>query len=230
MPAPARLPVVVLISGHGSNLQALIDASQAGDPVDIRAVVSDRADAYGLERARRAGIAAITVLREDFGDREHYERALLESIDRHAPGLVVLAGFMRVLSAAFVRHYRGRMLNIHPSLLPKHRGLHTHRRALEASDAAHGASVHFVTEELDGGPVIVQAEFPVLDGDDEQSLAAKVQKLEHVIYPQAVRLFAAGRLRMHDAHAELDGKPLSAPLPPDDIRTDTTEKTSCDGY
>lgn len=208
----ARLPVVVLISGHGSNLQALIDA---GAPIDVRAVISNRADAFGLERARSAGIPAEIIQPSDFADRDAYEQALATSIDKHAPGLVVLAGFMRVLSAAFVRHYRGRMLNIHPSLLPKHRGLHTHRRALEAGDAAHGASVHFVTEELDGGPVIVQAEFPVEPGDDERALAARVQKIEHVIYPQAVRLFAAGRIRMHNGGVELDGQPLLAPLPPE---------------
>lgn len=211
----ARLPVVVLISGHGSNLQALIDAGLAGDPIDIRAVISNRADAFGLERARDAGIPASIVRPSDFADRDAYEHALAAGIDAHTPGLVVLAGFMRVLSAAFVRHYRGRMLNIHPSLLPKHRGLHTHRRALDAGDTSHGASVHFVTEELDGGPVIVQAEFPVHPDDDEYSLAARVQDVEHIIYPQAVRLFAQARVRMHNGQAELDGQPLLVPLPPE---------------
>ena len=225
MPDVARLPAVVLISGNGSNLQALVDAERGGSvPTEIRAVISNRADAFGLERAHRAGIAADIVQPRDFADRDTYEQALAEHIDRHEPGLVVLAGFMRVLSAAFVRRYRGRMLNIHPSLLPEHRGLHTHRRVLEAGDARHGASVHFVTEELDGGPVIVQASFPVEPDDDERSLAARVQKLEHIIYPQAVRLFAQGRVRMHNGRVELDGKPLSAPLPPETAAANMTEE------
>lgn len=225
MPDVARLPVVVLISGNGSNLQALVDAERAGSmPTEIRAVISNRKDAFGIDRARRAGISSTVVRPADFAGREAYEQALAEHIDRHSPGLVVLAGFMRVLSAEFVRHYRGRMLNIHPSLLPEHRGLHTHRRVLEAGDTRHGASVHFVTEELDGGPVIVQASFAVEPGDDERSLAARVQKLEHIIYPQAVRLFAQGRVRMHNGRVELDGKPLSAPLPPETAAANVTEE------
>lgn len=208
-----RLPVVVLISGQGSNLQALIDGTRSGAlPIDIRAVFSNRANAYGLERARQAGIPADSILARDYPDGEHYERALAAAIDQHSPGLVVLAGFMRILGAAFVRHYRGRMFNIHPSLLPKYRGLHTHRRALEAGDTLHGASVHFVTEELDGGPVVVQREIDVRPDDDEQSLARRIQEIEHVIYPQAIRLFANGRLRMHDGHAELDEQVLAQPL------------------
>lgn len=210
-----RLPVVVLLSGHGSNLQALIDAaSDDALSIDIRAVISNRRGVFGLERAARAGIAAIEIIPADFPDRESYERALAERIDAHAPGLVILAGFMRILGAAFVRHYRGRMLNIHPSLLPLYRGLHTHRRALEAGDRLHGASVHFVTEELDGGPVVMQGEIPVHEGDDEAALARRVQQIEHVIYAQAVRLFAEGRIRLHDGHVELDGAPLAAPLRP----------------
>lgn len=209
--------VVVLISGHGSNLQALIDATQSGRlPIQLSAVISNRADAFGLERARRTGIPTETVLPEEQPDRDRYDRALAEVIDEYKPDLVVLAGFMRILSAAFVRHYRGRIFNIHPSLLPKYRGLHTHRRALAAGDRLHGASVHFVTEELDGGPVVVQAEVPIEPGDDENVLAFRVQNVEHIIYPQAVRLFAVGRLRMsHDGLAELDGAPLAAPLPPE---------------
>lgn len=213
MSATPRLPVVVLISGHGSNLQALIDAAQSEMlAVDIRAVISNRPNVHGLDRARQAGIPAETLIPADFADGGEYEQALAATIDRHAPELVVLAGFMRILSAAFVRHYRGRMFNIHPSLLPKYRGLHTHRKALEAGDATHGASVHFVTEELDGGPVVVQAEVPITRGDDEQSLARRVQEVEHIIYPQAVQLFARGRLRMRNGQAELDGAPLITPL------------------
>ena len=211
-----RLRVVVLISGNGSNLQALIDAVHAGTlPIEIAAVISNRADAFGLQRARRAGIATDAVQPVDYESRAAYEDDLAASIDRHVPGLVVLAGFMRVLSADFVRRYEGRMLNIHPSLLPKYRGLLTHRRALEAGDAMHGASVHFVTAELDGGPVIVQAKIPVHRDDTEQSLALRVQNIEHLIYPQAVRLFAQGRVRMNAGRVELDGRPLAAPLPPE---------------
>lgn len=216
MTAREPLAVAVLISGRGSNLQALIDGMHAGRlPIDIRTVISDRADAAGLERARRAGITAEVIERSGLASRHEHEAALVAAIDRHAPGLVVLAGFMRVLGAAFVRHYRGRMFNIHPSLLPKYRGLNTHRRALDAGDPVHGASVHFVTEELDGGPVVVQAETPILPGEDENALARRIQALEHVIYPQAVRLFAEGRVRMHDGRVELDGAPLDAPLPPE---------------
>lgn len=213
--SPTR--VVVLISGRGSNLQALIDATHSGRlPIEIVAVISNRADAFGLERARRVGIPTETVLPEEQPDRDSYDRALAEIIDDYKPDLIVLAGFMRILSAAFVRHYRGRIFNIHPSLLPKYRGLHPHRRALAAGDRVHGASVHFVTEELDGGPVVVQAEVPIEPGDDENVLAFRVQNVEHVIYPQAVRLFAEGRLRMgEDGFAELDGAPLAAPLPPE---------------
>lgn len=213
--SPTR--VVVLISGHGSNLQALIDAMHAGRlPIEITAVISNRADAFGLERARRAGIPVETVLPEEQTDRDSYDRVLAETIDDYKPDLLVLAGFMRILGAAFVRHYRGRIFNIHPSLLPKYRGLNPHRRALAAGDRTHGASVHFVTEELDGGPVVVQAEVPIEPGDDESVLAFRVQNVEHVIYPQAVRLFAEGRLRMgEDGFAELDGAPLAAPLPPE---------------
>jgi phosphoribosylglycinamide formyltransferase-1 len=215
MPESKRLRVVVLVSGNGSNLQALIDAARSDRlPADIRAVISDHEGAFGLERARRAGIHAESIPPAGFENRDDHEHALAAAIDHHEPGLVVLAGFMRVLSAAFVRHYHGRLLNIHPSLLPKYRGLRTHRRVLEAGDSVHGASVHFVTEELDGGPVIVQAEIPVHAGDSEQTLAARVQKIEHVIYPQAVRLFAEGRVRMNAGHVELDGAPLLAPLPP----------------
>lgn len=209
--------VVVLISGHGSNLQALIDATQTGRlPARICAVISNRAEAFGLERARRANIETEIVLPEEHVDRNEYDRALADAIDAHRPDLLVLAGFMRVLGAAFVRHFHGRILNIHPSLLPKYRGLHPHRRALEAGDTVHGASVHFVTEELDGGPVVVQAQVPVHAADDETVLAFRVQNVEHVIYPQAVRLFAEGRLRMgENGLAELDGIPLAAPLPPE---------------
>ena len=209
MPAPCN--VVVLLSGTGSNLQALIDSTQAGDnPACISAVISNRADAYGLERARNAGIAAQVLDHSGFDGREAFDAALIELIDQHQPQLVVLAGFMRILSAGFVRHYQGRLLNIHPSLLPKYKGLHTHRRALEAADAEHGCSVHFVTEELDGGPLVVQAVIPVQLGDTPQTLAQRVHAQEHQIYPLAVRWFAEGRLRLGENGAVLDGQPVPA--------------------
>jgi phosphoribosylglycinamide formyltransferase 1 len=203
--------VVVLLSGSGSNLQALIDSSLAVDsPVRIRAVVSNRADAYGLQRAQAAGIDTAVLEHGGFEGREAFDAALMQVIDGLEADLVVLAGFMRILSAEFVRHYQGRLLNIHPSLLPLYKGLHTHRRALEAGDAEHGCSVHFVTEELDGGPLVVQAVVPVAQDDTPQSLAQKVHCQEHQIYPLAVRWFAEGRLRLGEHGALLDGQPLAA--------------------
>jgi phosphoribosylglycinamide formyltransferase-1 len=214
-----RLPVVVLISGGGTNLQALIDAAQRDLPIALRAVVSNRAEAFGLERARRAGVPTETLDHRAFSDRAAFDRALMVLIDRYAPGLVVLAGFMRVLTPAFVAHYRGRLLNIHPSLLPRFPGLHTHRRALEAGATEHGASVHFVTQELDGGPVIVQARVTVRPGDTERTLAARVLAREHLIYPLAVRWFAEDRLRLEGNRVRLDGRLLAAPVDVDQIET-----------
>ena len=205
----ARCDVVVLISGSGSNLQALIDSSAgAGSPVRIRAVISNRADAYGLERAKQAGIDTRVLDHKAFASREAFDAALVAAIDACEPQLVVLAGFMRILSSAFVRHYAGRLLNIHPSLLPRYKGLHTHQRALEAGDREHGCSVHFVTEELDGGPLVVQAVIPVQAHDSLDSLAQRVHEQEHLIYPLAVRWFAEGRLRLGAQGAMLDGQPL----------------------
>lgn len=192
--AENKLPIVVLISGSGSNLQSIIDASQRDLPVDIRAVISNRPDAYGLTRASEAGIATEVLENGHFADRESYDAALRELIDSYQPELVVLAGFMRILSDGFVRHYEGRMLNIHPSLLPKYRGLHTHARALEAGDKVAGCTVHFVTAELDAGPIILQARVPVLDGDTPETLAARVLEQEHKIYPEAIRQFAEKKL------------------------------------
>lgn len=203
--------VVVLLSGTGSNLQALIDSTRTGDsPARIAAVISNRADAYGLQRARDAGIDTRTLDHKAFEGRESFDAALIELIDAFNPKLVVLAGFMRILSADFVRHYAGRLLNIHPSLLPKYKGLHTHQRALEAGDTEHGCSVHFVTEELDGGPLVVQAVIPVELHDSPQSLAQRVHTQEHLIYPLAVRWFAEGRLSLGEQGALLDGKLLAA--------------------
>ncbi|MGY2236986.1 phosphoribosylglycinamide formyltransferase [Pseudomonas gingeri] len=203
--------VVVLLSGTGSNLQALIDdVRTGGNPARIAAVISNRADAYGLQRARDAGIDTRSLDHKAFEGREAFDAALIELIDAFNPQLVVLAGFMRILSGDFVRHYQGRLLNIHPSLLPKYKGLHTHQRALDAGDAEHGCSVHFVTEELDGGPLVVQAVVTVESDDSAQSLAQRVHTQEHRIYPLAVRWFAEGRLSLGDRGALLDGQLLAA--------------------
>lgn len=198
--------IVVLISGNGSNLQAIIDACKEKKiNGTLRAVFSNKADAFGLERARKAAIPAHTLTADQFSSREAFDRELILEIDAYAPDLVVLAGFMRILSPAFVAHYSGRLLNIHPSLLPKYPGLHTHRQALENGDEEHGTSVHFVTDELDGGPVILQSKVPVFEGDDEDEITARVQVQEHAIYPLVVSWFVQGRLKMHDNAAWLDG-------------------------
>ena len=208
---PQTCDVVVLLSGTGSNLQALIDSTRTGDsPVRIAAVISNRSDAYGLQRAQDAGIDTRALDHKAFEGREAFDSALIELIDAFNPKLVVLAGFMRILSADFVRHYEGRLLNIHPSLLPKYKGMHTHQRALDAGDSEHGCSVHFVTEELDGGPLVVQAVVPVESGDSAQTLAQRVHTQEHRIYPLAVRWFAEGRLILGDQGALLDGQLLAA--------------------
>lgn len=206
--------MVILISGRGSNLHAILRAAAAGTlPIAIRAVISNRPAAPGLAFARNAGIPAEVLDHTTFPDRQSFDDALQALIDRHAPELVVLAGFMRILSPGFVSHYHGRMLNIHPSLLPAFTGLDTHRRALEAGVREHGASVHFVTHALDGGPVVLQAHVPPLPGDTAALLAARVLEAEHRIYPQAIRWFAEGRLRLagdtgHE-YALLDGKRIT---------------------
>lgn len=198
--------IVVLISGNGSNLQAIIDAcKQKKIKGTLRAVFSNKADAFGLERAREAGIPAHSLEANQFASREAFDRQLIQEIDAYAPDVVVLAGYMRILSPAFVAHYAERLLNIHPSLLPKYPGLHTHRQVLENGDEEHGTSVHFVTDELDGGPVILQAKVPVFDGDSEDDVTARVQAQEHAIYPLVVGWFVDGRLQMRDNAAWLDG-------------------------
>ena len=211
--AAGRLPIVVLISGTGSNLRAIAEQARSGElPVEIRAVISDRPDAAGLAWAATAGIATLALLPRDFPDRAEFDRALADAVERYEPGLVVLAGFMRILGAEFVDRFAGRLVNIHPSLLPKYRGLHTHRRALEAGEREHGASVHFVTRELDGGPVVIQARVPIRNDDDEASLAARVLAEEHRIYPECIGWFAAGRLQLRDGAVLLDGRVLASPL------------------
>jgi phosphoribosylglycinamide formyltransferase-1 len=208
--------VVILISGRGSNMEALLKADL---PAHIAAVISNEPDAAGLATARSHGIAAAVVAHRAYPDRAAFEAALASEIERHRPDLLALAGFMRVLGADFVDAYRGRMLNIHPSLLPAFPGLDTHRRALAAGARVHGCTVHFVTPALDSGPIVIQAAVPVLPEDDEATLAARVLRQEHRIYPQAVRWFCEGRLaldadgrvRLHGEHAA-DGALICPPL------------------
>ena len=203
--------IVVLISGSGSNLQAIIDACSSGFiPGRISAVIANKASAYGLVRANEAGLSTQVLSHNTFKDREHYDLALADAIDQHQPDLVVLAGFMRILTPAFVQRYHGRLLNIHPSLLPKYQGLNTHQRAIDNNDSEHGCSVHFVTEQLDGGPVILQAKVPVFSDDDEQGLAERVHEQEHRIYPLVVRWFCQNRLQQQADQAMLDGQVLAA--------------------
>lgn len=210
-PAPAR--AVILVSGGGTNLQAFIDAVREGClDLEITAVLSDKPDAYALERARRARIAAECIDRSAYPDRAAFEAALAERIAAHRPDLVLLAGFMRILGPEIVARFEGRMLNIHPSLLPRFPGLSTHRRVLEAGDPWHGCTVHLVTEELDGGPVIAQARVPVLPGDTPERLQARVLEKEHRLYPWVAGLFAAGRLEYRDGTLFFDGRALDEPL------------------
>lgn len=196
--------IVILISGRGSNMEAIVRAQQAeGWPARIAAVISNKPDAKGLAFAEAHGIPTAVVPNKEFPTRAAFDAALQETIDRFAPDLVVLAGFMRILTAPFVEHYAGRMLNIHPSLLPLFPGLHTHRQALDAGVAEHGATVHFVTAELDHGPAVIQARIPVLPGDTEDSLAQRLLAEEHVIYPQAVRLFIEDRLSIENGEVRI---------------------------
>ena len=204
----SRGGVVVLISGRGSNLQAIIDAVRAGQvPADIRAVISSEPGAPALARARTSGIPSHVVNFRDFSAREEFDQALMQQIDAYQPRLVVLAGFLRILGKNFIDHYAGRLLNIHPSLLPEFPGLNTHARALRSDAKYHGASVHFVTPEVDGGPVIIQAVIPVLADDRPETLAERVLKQEHRIYPLAIRWFLEGRLSIEDGRVLLDGQP-----------------------
>ena len=215
--------IVVLISGNGSNLQALIDAQSEGlfhgaldsgekFSGEISAVISNKPDAYGLVRAENANIDAICVDHTKFDNKSSFEAQLIETIDIYQPDLVILSGFMRILSSDLVQHYLGKIINIHPSLLPKYKGLHTHRQVLENGDKEHGTSVHFVTAELDGGPIIAQRRIYVENGDNEQSLVEKIQQQEHQLYPQVVGWFCAERLKFKqidgEARAILDGEIL----------------------
>jgi phosphoribosylglycinamide formyltransferase-1 len=209
---PAPQSIVILISGRGSNMRVLIEHSRDAPMYVVSKVFSDQPEAAGLDVARSMGVPAQALAPDRGADRAAYERELAAAITGCSPSLVVLAGFMRVLSADFVSRFDGRILNIHPSLLPKFPGLHTHRRALDAGEPEHGATVHFVTEQLDGGPPIIQARVAVEPGDDEASLAARVQAQEHRIYPLAVKWFCEGRLRYAQGKAWLDGRALQQPV------------------
>jgi len=186
--------IIVLISGNGSNLQKIIDQVESGNiKAEISAVISNRADAYGLQRAEKANIPTITLDHTQFTDREAFDQSLAQIIDSFSPNLIVLAGFMRILSDPFVEQFQNKLINIHPSLLPKYKGLHTHKRALEDKQKEHGASVHFVIPELDAGNVILQGVVPVKEDDTEESLANRVHQIEHIIYPKAVKWLVEGK-------------------------------------
>ncbi|MDH5485352.1 MAG: phosphoribosylglycinamide formyltransferase [Gammaproteobacteria bacterium] len=206
------LPIVVLISGSGSNLQAIIDAIGTLQlNAEIKAVISNKAGVKGLERAEKAGIPTRVLQHTDFDSREAFDQALAGLIDDFNPRLVILAGFMRILSEDFVTHYMGRMLNIHPSLLPDFTGLNTHQRVLDAGRSQHGVSVHFVTNELDSGPLVIQAVIDINPEDTADSLAERIHQQEHIIYPTSIQWFAEGRLCWKDNQAWLDDKPIRVP-------------------
>jgi phosphoribosylglycinamide formyltransferase-1 len=201
--------IVVLISGGGTNLQAIIDACTHDEfSGEVVAVISNKADAFGLTRAENANITNLSLSHKDFISREAYDQALIAKIDTFNADLIVLAGFMRILTPEFVQHFQGKLLNIHPSLLPKYQGLNTHQRAIDAGDNVHGVSVHFVTEELDGGPVILQAKVPVFPEDNSDDLSARVHEQEHRLYPLVVKWFTEDRLSMQGDNALLDGNIL----------------------
>lgn len=203
----------VLISGGGTNLQSIIDASARGEiALQIAVVISNKADAKGLDRARKANIPTECIENQDFTDRQSFDQALIDVIDRYSPNLIILAGFMRILTPQFVAHYHGRILNIHPSLLPTYPGLHTHQRAIDNKDQWHGCTVHFVTDELDGGPPVIQGRVPVLQNDTADTLAARVLEVEHKIYPIAADLLASGRIDCRNGTAFLDDRPLKQPV------------------
>lgn len=203
----------ILISGSGTNLQSFIDKAASGDvDLDLCLVFSNRPGAYGLTRAESAGIATACIEHGGFDSREDFDRAVAELLDQHAPGLLVLAGFMRILSPWFVQHYEGRILNIHPALLPAYPGLDTHQRVLDAGEKWHGSTVHFVTEELDGGPRILQGRLAVDHSESADELCARVQGVEHQIYPEAANWFGQGRLTFRGDSAWLDGEQLEEPV------------------
>ena len=214
MDSPAKnsappLPIVVLLSGSGSNLQAIIDQIAEGTlNARICAVISNKADAYGIQRARAANIPTRIIEHSHYDDRESFDAELTRSIEKYQPELIVLAGFMRILTDDFVNHFYGRMINIHPSLLPEYRGLHTHKRALKAGDKKHGLSIHYVSVKLDGGPIILQQSVPVLEDDTEDSLAQRVLIQEHQAYPKVIQWFAQKRLQIVNNQVMMDNKAI----------------------
>jgi phosphoribosylglycinamide formyltransferase-1 len=209
MPEPA-FNLVVLISGNGSNLQAIIDQINTGAlPARICAVISNRENVFGLKRAHKAGIPAMTINHHQFDSRESFDEALMQKIDAYQPDLVVLAGFMRILTDKFVNHYLGRLINIHPSLLPKYQGLDTHQRVLDAGDREHGASVHFVTPKLDSGPVILQSTVPVLENDTPEQLKQRVHEVEHRLYPEAIRRIISGEVSLQGETVLFHQRPIT---------------------
>lgn len=208
-----RCRTAILISGSGTNLQAFIDAVQDRDlGLDLSIVFSNDPNAFGLERAEKANIATACIQHADYTDRALFDQAVIAELDRFEPDLLVLAGFMRILSAEFVAHYRGRILNIHPALLPLYRGLNTHQRALDAGDKWHGSTVHFVTEKLDSGPRILQGRLAVVPGESAQKLALRVQAVEHKIYPQAAAWVGSGKVQYRDGRSWIDGEQAAEPV------------------
>ena len=192
-----KFPIVILISGNGSNLQAIIDATQQSNyAVTIKAVISNKAKAYGLQRAQQVSIPTEILNHKNYIDRQQYDQTLLKLIEHYQPKLVILAGFMRILTKNFVDHFSGRLLNIHPSLLPKYKGLNTHQRVIQAGDKVHGCTVHFVSNELDSGKIIAQKQCDVSNDDTVESLSAKVHKLEHQLYPEVIHQFALGHIKL----------------------------------
>ncbi len=201
--------IVVLLSGSGTTLQSMIDAEL---PANIAAVISNKKNAFGLERAKEANIPTQVLEHEHFESREKFDSELQRLIDQHQPDLVVLAGFMRILSNQFVSHYAGRLINIHPSLLPKYKGMHTHQRVMNDGEPLHGSSVHFVNSELDGGPVLLQARLPVLPTDSVESLELRIKTKEHLIYPTAISWFAEGRIKLIDNNIYMDDQKMNGPV------------------
>jgi phosphoribosylglycinamide formyltransferase-1 len=203
-----KYPIVVLLSGNGSNLQALIDAQDRLD-FEIRAVISNCADAYGLIRAQQSNIPTEILPHQNFVSREQFDHALQESIDKYTPKLIVLAGFMRRLGNEIVKHFTGRMINIHPSLLPKYPGLNPHQKVIAAGDHEHGVSIHFVTDDLDAGPIICQTKLQVAPADNAETLKSRIHQLEHLLYPLTIQWFAEGKIKLKKDQVLLDGIPLN---------------------
>jgi phosphoribosylglycinamide formyltransferase-1 len=208
-----RCKTAILISGSGTNLQAFIDAVEDGDlDLDLTLVFSNNPEAYGLERAEHAGIPTACIQHSDYPDRKSFDQAVIAELDRFKPDLLILAGFMRILSKPFVAHYAGKILNIHPALLPLYPGLNTHQRVLDSGDEWHGSTVHFVTEELDGGPRILQGRLAVVPGETADELAARVQAVEHRIYPQAASWVGSGKVKFKNGQSWIDGSLSEKPV------------------